>query len=347
VSVIIATRESDEVIEARVRNLLDADYPGDLMDVVVGIDRRPVDSLVARLALIGSNIRVVPSDAPGGKPAALNAAVRHATGEVLVFADSYQRFTPAVVPSLAALAMHPSVGAVSGVLALPPGTSPLIRAYRRYENWLRLREAAWDSSIGVVGAVYAMRRELWRPLPDGLILDDLYTPMRLVLSGLRVVISPYAIALERRVEGHESEYQRKVRTLTGNYQLCVLMPRLLNPLRNRVWANFVFHKLLRLLTPYAILGLLTAGSILATSLLKHEQIPWLLASAAAGALLLAAHPRLRRAVRQFTLDVLYLQIAAGVLASKRALERNWTVWKARGDGAEPGSRIPGHSAADA
>jgi cellulose synthase/poly-beta-1,6-N-acetylglucosamine synthase-like glycosyltransferase len=229
--------------------------------VVVALDAasgRQPDPSVA----LDPRVQVVPGDAPGGKASALNAAVREARGQLLVFTDSHQRFDPGAIAALAACLSDARYGAVSGRLELPEGKRrSLLEHYWRFERRLRRDEARIHSAIGVSGSIYAMRRELWKPLPAGLILDDLYVPMRLVLQGHRVGFTDHAIALDSRRTDAETEFHRKVRTLTGNFQLCAWLPGVLLPVRNPVWLQFVLHKLLRLLTPWLALIFATAVAI--------------------------------------------------------------------------------------
>jgi biofilm PGA synthesis N-glycosyltransferase PgaC len=115
--------------------------------------------------------------------------------------------------------------------------------------------------VGVSGALYAMRRELWEPMPDETILDDVLQPMRARLRGLRVVFESAAVAFDTAAES-KREFQRKVRTLSGNFQLLVLLPGLLSPARNPSWFDFVSHKLCRLFVPYALVAALFASAAL-------------------------------------------------------------------------------------
>jgi hypothetical protein len=113
------------------------------------------------------------------------------------------------------------------------------------------------------GAIYALRRRLYRPLPEDAILDDVLTPMRAVLAGYRVVFSERAIAFDRAALDARAERRRKIRTLAGNVQILWQEPRLLVPFINPVWLQYMSHKLGRLLVPYALLGLLAANVALA------------------------------------------------------------------------------------
>jgi len=134
--------------------------------------------------------------------------------------------------------------------------------YWRYEKWLRRQESAIGSTMGATGAIYALRRALWVPLPADTILDDVLAPMRAVLAASRVVFSSEALAFDP-VAPSGVELRRKIRTLAGNYQILRLEPRLLNPFRNPVWIQYMSHKVGRLLVPYALMALLITSGLLA------------------------------------------------------------------------------------
>jgi cellulose synthase/poly-beta-1,6-N-acetylglucosamine synthase-like glycosyltransferase len=142
--------------------------------------------------------------------------------------------------------------------------------YWRYEKQLRRLESAVGSTLGASGAIYAIRRSLYRPLPAETILDDVLTPMRVVLAGFRVVFNERARAFDRAAVDADAEARRKVRTLAGNYQILALEPRLLLPWRNPVWLQYVSHKLGRLAVPYALLALFAASVVLAETRLFYQ-----------------------------------------------------------------------------
>ena len=100
-------------------------------------------------------------------------------------------------------------------------------------------------------------------MPADTILDDVLTPMRVVLAGYRVVFNEKALAFDRAAANADAEARRKVRTLAGNYQILTLEPALLLPWRNRVWLQYVSHKLGRLIVPYAMLAIFVASTVLA------------------------------------------------------------------------------------
>ena len=324
VSVMIATRESPAVTLGRIDDCLRNGYESSKMQVVVAVDSAtPLNEFQA--VLTHSNITIVRSDAPGGKAAALNAAARAATGSVLVFTDVFQRFRHGAIAQLVSALSGPKVGIVSGKLELPgkSGVLSVARIYWMFERWLRNNEARAHSAVGVTGAIYAMPASLWRPLRAGLINDDVYTPMRLVLEGHRVAFEDAAVAIETRVHSVESEYKRKVRTLTGVVQICAWLPAALLPWRNPIWTQFVIHKLLRLLTPYALMGCAAWAvwrvqvfmSFYSTTLVVCASL-WLLASGSRLGVLA------RGIVREFVL----LQSAV-VMATVNGVNRRWDVWR--------------------
>jgi cellulose synthase/poly-beta-1,6-N-acetylglucosamine synthase-like glycosyltransferase len=130
------------------------------------------------------------------------------------------------------------------------------------ETRLRLAESRTGSVVGATGAVYAIRRSTFRPLPPSLILDDVLVPMRIARQGLRVVLAPEAVAYDLPAAGARDEFRRKRRTTAGNLQLLRLEPWLLSPRANPLFARYVSHKVLRLAAP----ACLVAATLLAAAL---------------------------------------------------------------------------------
>jgi cellulose synthase/poly-beta-1,6-N-acetylglucosamine synthase-like glycosyltransferase len=327
VTAVVATRADAAAVRERVEDLLRSDYPSGLLDVVVTYDARSTEPMLTWTGVDAARVQVVRGDEPGGKAAALNAGVRAAHGEVLVFADSGQRFGTDAVRLLVQAFTRSRVGAASGRLELAAGTrAPALplRLYWSLERWLRRREADVHSAIGVTGAIYAMRRKLWTPLPAGLILDDLFVPMQLVLRGHRVAFVDEARAYETRATTDGNEYRRKVRTLTGVLQLCAWLPATLAPLRNPVWVQFVTHKLLRLLTPYWVLVCIAWAM---TTMARRIGPVWLVLATAAFVAVLQLRSRPVRALRSAVVSSILVQ-AAAVRATANGARGRWDVWHA-------------------
>jgi cellulose synthase/poly-beta-1,6-N-acetylglucosamine synthase-like glycosyltransferase len=149
------------------------------------------------------------------------------------------------------------VGAVSGRLLIDSadgGVGGGVDAYWRLESLLRRVEARYDSCIGCSGAVYAIRRALYEPIPADTLLDDVEIPMRIAVQGYRVVYRQEAVAHDPQASEPGRESVRKRRTLAGNFQMLLRHPAWLLPWRNRLWWQLAVHKYLRLAAPFLMLA---------------------------------------------------------------------------------------------
>ena len=204
-----------------------------------------------------------------GKANALNHGIAEAKGEIVCFIDARQIISSDGLKNLVANFADPSVGCASGELILraDPTTpsSDGVGLYWRLEKHIRNWEGQAGSTVGATGAFYAVRKDLFSPLPEGIILDDVYIPLQVARQGSRVIFDPSAVAWDDFTPSPKQEFRRKVRTLAGNYQLLQLAPWVLtnaNPLRFQL----VCHKLLRLLIPFALVGLFVSTLWLRRSL---------------------------------------------------------------------------------
>jgi cellulose synthase/poly-beta-1,6-N-acetylglucosamine synthase-like glycosyltransferase len=235
------------------------DYPADRLEVIIVSDGSTDDT--NRILRDHASERVRPYVLPQheGKATALNRGIQEARGEVVVFTDARQTIERAAISRLVAHYADPRVGCVSGELMLtnpgPQAGGTGAGLYWKIEKQIRLWEGIAGSVVGATGALYAVRRDLIVPLPPGTVLDDVYIPLHVVRSGARVVFEPSARAWDTVSGNLRQEFRRKVRTLTGNYQLLQLAPWVLSP-ANPVRFEFVSHKLLRLVVPFALAGML-------------------------------------------------------------------------------------------
>jgi len=264
VSIVMVVQNEGRVLAGKIDNVLDLDYPPERLQIVVVSDGSTdnTENILHEYAQ-DPRVQVLLNELSKGKASGLNDAMEIAQGEIVIFTDARQKLEQGSLRALLADFADPLVGCVSGELMLgDPGQGEAGRGmgvYWRLEKRIRELESCSGSVVGATGAFYGVRRDLLEPIPRETLLDDVLIPMQIVRSGKRVVFEPEARAWDVADQGSEREFARKVRTLSGNYQLLQLAPWLLgrdNPIR----FEFVSHKLLRLLVPFGLLFCL-CGSV--------------------------------------------------------------------------------------
>jgi cellulose synthase/poly-beta-1,6-N-acetylglucosamine synthase-like glycosyltransferase len=264
VSVCIAVHNGASYLDRKLQSLRSLDYPPHKLEILLYSDGSTdqTEDLARALAESDARLRLLSHRERLGKPTGLNRLRAAAQGEVLLMTDVRQVLAPGALRALLRPLADPNVGCVSGnlVLAGSSGAS----AYWRYEKFIRGAEARLGNLVGVSGSLYALRRSDFPALPADVLLDDLFVPMEIVRLRKRVLFSVDAEAYDQACDD-EREFERKVRTLAGNYQLVSKLPWLLLPGKNPLWFQLVSHKLLRLLCPWALFGLLGCSLLLATA----------------------------------------------------------------------------------
>lgn len=340
VTVVLAIRNEASRLPTRVENLLASDYPADLLEIViVGNGCTDGSAKVAgELVAAHPNLRWFESPEAEGKPGGLNRGVAEATGEIVVMADARQRFLPDTIPQLVEALADPEVGAASGRLIIKKANDPAMSGVRRYwelETALREAESETGSVVGVTGAVYALRRELFQPLPPGTVLDDVLVPMRVAFQGKRIAYVRNAIAVDTPSASGGRELKRKVRTLAGNLQLLRLEPRLMSPRANPLFWRFVSHKLMRVAAPWFGATAVTAGLLLPWTL------EWFLALALLGVVLLGVVGTVLPLKPLAVPAAFVLLNAAAMMALFRQRDSSERLWGGRVAAPDPGEGGPG------
>ena len=260
VSILMSVRNEEQTLPVKLDNLRRLDYPRNRVQIVVVSDGSS-DSTLRILREHDDMLQPIVFEAARGKAAALNEAAKSATGEILVFTDARQVIDSNAISELAECFGDPEVGGVSGELMLmgdsksPPDA---LGTYWKIEKLVRKLESESGSVIGATGALYAIRRSLYKEIPSATILDDVVIPMNIVRQGSRVIFQKSAIARDKLFTEKGKEFSRKVRTMTGNFQLLWLEPWLLSPANPVLW-RYVSHKFLRLLCPWLLI-LMTIAS---------------------------------------------------------------------------------------
>lgn len=343
VTILVVVHNEAARIAAKIDSCLAQDYPRDRLKVLVVSDGSTDSTADVVASYADRNVHWLPCAERRGKAACLNDGVAACDSELIVFTDARQRLGSDAVSRLVGVLSDPTFGAVSGELVFVKDDASAfgegVDAYWRYEKFIRRHEALIDSVVGVTGALYALRRECFRPIPPQTILDDVAIPMQAVMQGWRVGFEPGAIAYDRPAQDISQERSRKVRTLAGNFQLLQLFPALLLPWRNPIFGALVSHKLLRLLAPWVMLACLLANAALAMAGSPFFQVVWVLHVGVYVLGLLGAVPGLGDRVKLVRIAHAFLVLNwFAVLGLREFLvNRQAHLWKVNTISAGPGS----------
>lgn len=258
VSILVSAYNEEAVIEKKILNILELDYPKELLEILIGDDGSSdrTAEIVERYADKG--IRLIRAVKNAGKAAMLNRLQSEATGEILVFCDANTMLFPNVIRKLVAPFADPKIGCVCGHLILTDKSgSPLGSGERSYwdlESEIKKFEGILDRLIGGNGALYAIRNSLYTKLPvKKSVMDDFFITVKVLQKGFFCTFDPSAIGTEQTSKEGSGEYRRKVRIGRANYNYLFSYLPLLNPLRPLLAYLFISHKLLRWLTPHIML----------------------------------------------------------------------------------------------
>jgi cellulose synthase/poly-beta-1,6-N-acetylglucosamine synthase-like glycosyltransferase len=283
VSVIVAAHNEEDVIQRRLQNLLELDYPPELIEIVVASDASTdsTDELVRAVAASDPRVRLLPCPREG-KVAAQNRAVKTTSGEILAFSDANALWRRDALRQLVGNYADPDVAYVCGssVYEAADGTNRE-GTYWRLEGWLRRNESRLGSITGGIGAIYTVRRSDYVDV-DPRFGHDLALPYLMVQHGRRAVYEPEALASEKPSRDIEDEYRRKVRMFEHCW-LIVLRGKMLRRLGPTYLLEVLSHRHLRYAS--GLLHIVLLGSSIA---LVGEGLVYQVALALQLLLLLAA-----------------------------------------------------------
>jgi GT2 family glycosyltransferase len=262
VSIVVAARNEEAVIGNKMENLLALDYPPACLEVIVASDGSTdrTNAILERYADRGVHLLALPRL---GKAAMLNAAVEAASGEILVFTDANSEFVPGAVRELVAPFADEEVGGVAGdqrYSSVGDGIAEGEKRYWSFDRMMKVAESRAGHAISATGAIYAIRRELFDPVPEA-VTDDFVISTGVIARGRRLVFAPHAIAHEDVATSPEVEFGRKVRIITRGLRAVLHRRALLDPRRHGFYAAQLFsHKVLRRLLAVP-LAAVAVGSI--------------------------------------------------------------------------------------
>ncbi len=256
VGILVPAYNEEKVIARKIENVLSMDYPPDKISVWVGSDCSDdgTDEIVKSIS--DPRVRFWRSTERGGKTGIINGLVPRMDSEIVLLTDAN---TMHRMDCLRAMVRHfydPAVGGVAGHIEhkLSEGGENAETVYRSFESHQKVMEGRLHSTISAFGGSYAIRRNLFKPIPrNAYSNDDVLIPMNIVRQGYRVIYEIDAVAEEDMTEKVSSEFQRRVRIGAGNFQSFLWLLDFFNPLRGWPWFCYISHKVTRWFSPFFIL----------------------------------------------------------------------------------------------
>jgi len=276
VSLVIAAYNEERVIAEKLRNTLALEYPKDRLEVIVVSDGSDdaTEAIVRSLAPQGVVSLYEPQRR--GKTAALNRAVKCASGDIVVFSDANNDFAPDAIRKLVRHFGDPRVGGVCGAKRIKPAaereSSVGDGLYWRYESAVKLAESRLGTITNADGEIFAMRRSLYQRVPEYIINDDAQITLDLIKQGYRARYEPEARSYEFASIHIRDDFHVKARMVAGGFQTLAENAAVLFPLRSWFAWAFFSHKTLRWLAPIFLILMFAASAALSAELLYRTAL---------------------------------------------------------------------------
>jgi cellulose synthase/poly-beta-1,6-N-acetylglucosamine synthase-like glycosyltransferase len=272
IAMLICALNEEKIIGAKMENCLELDYPREKIRITVVSDGSTDRTAEIVRGYGAAGVRLIERAERRGKVVNLNQAAPGLDAEILVFSDANVLYAPEAVRALVARFRDPSVGCVSGKVVLTGTTEPLQASEQNYYSveWgLQENASQLYSMAGADGAMYAVRKELFRPCPNDTIIEDFIGPIGIVRQGRRVVFEPSAVGWEKGPASLMEEFRRKVRIAAGAAQGLRRGNAWPRGAPLRFWFIFLSHKFLRWISPLVGLAILAWAAASAQSVLSR------------------------------------------------------------------------------
>ena len=276
VTLIISAYNEEDVIADKIENSLMLEYPAEKLQIMVVSDcsSDKTDEIVRGYSQ--NNIVLLSSQTRRGKTYGLNEAVLKAKGEVLVFSDADSMYPEDVLGKMVRLLTDPSVGLVTGTTKyMDDGSGQMVETgsiYTRLEKMIKGYESKIGSCVGADGAIFAMRKSLFRPLRDDDI-NDFVIPLNVIKQGYRVIVGEEVHCSEASSSDSTKEFHRQVRITNRTLRALFRHTDLMNVFKYPLFSfELISHKLIRLSAPFFLLILIPLNLILAGEGLVYNLI---------------------------------------------------------------------------
>ncbi len=265
VAVLVPVYNEEEVIRAKIQNILACDYPEDKLTIWIGSDSSSDATHAIIESLSNPRVRLWVSPERVGKTGILNRLAPQIDADVILFTDANTMHNVDSIKRLVAHYDDPSIGGVAGeirhLIAVGDGLGETF--YRSFESRQKLCESMLHSTVSGYGGFYSIRASLFRPIPSNAYSnDDVLIPLNVIRQKYRFIFEPTAVSTEDFTRDVKTEYSRRVRIGAGNFQSFSWSLDFLNPFKGWPAFCFVSHKVSRWFSPILLLvGLISCAGL--------------------------------------------------------------------------------------
>jgi cellulose synthase/poly-beta-1,6-N-acetylglucosamine synthase-like glycosyltransferase len=268
VSLLISAYNEEDIIEEKLKNALKLDYPQEKLEIMVISDSSTdqTDEKVRKFS--GMEVCLLRQQERKGKTAALNTAVPQASGEIIVFSDANSMYDRNAIKNLVKHFKSPEIGFVTGRTKYVSKHGGSVRGstslYNELELLTKRLESQVESCVGADGAIFAIRKELYKPLKD-YDINDFVIPLKILEQGYRGILEDKAFCIEETARGTGEEFNRQVRITNRTIRAIFNNIVLLNPIKFPLFSfELISHKLLRFLLPFLMINILLTNCLIVT-----------------------------------------------------------------------------------
>ncbi len=270
VSMVISVYNEEKIIERKIENSLELDYPRELIKIVIGSDGSMdrTNELAARYTRAEPRVKLFEFQTREGKASLLNKIIPRLSSDIIIFSDGDTMYEKSAIKNIVRHFSDSEVGGVCGKLVLAEDSEGGCfeeGLYWNYENRIKELESSIKTIAGINGQIFAIRRELFEEIPEDSITEDQVLGMSIIGKGYDILFEPNAICTER-VRSTKGEFLRRTRISAGNFQSIALSKDVLNPKAG--FASFALwsHKILRWTVPFLLIAIFIANLFLLDNL---------------------------------------------------------------------------------
>ena len=259
ITIVFSVFNEEKVIRRKLESILNSDYPKDKLQILIGSDQSTdqTNFIIEEFASLNSNIRLIKKETRNGKLKIINELIDLTTTEHLVFTDANVFFEPITLKALVYNLLAKDAKMVCGnILKFSPknqGISGQEIFYMNFENQLKYNESlTYGFIVGVEGGCYAILKSSFVKVPDGFLMDDFFITLDVIEKNGKVLFEPEAVCYEDVNDAPMIEFKRKIRISLGNFRNLKYYKHLLFPIHKGFGFAFFSHKVLRWITPFAL-----------------------------------------------------------------------------------------------